>query len=560
MSVSDRDSESIPAPAAPGTVPPATPGTATPPGQVALDRFRKKAKALLESAQNGDAAVLARLAAVPRLKDTPPSDLATMVQLADAQYVVAREAGAESWPKLKAMLDALDPETVAAGQFLLLLADRQFEKARAILAAHPAIPGQNLFTAAATGDLAALEKHLAAATSPSPTYPHNKWTPLLYVAGSPFHADAPDGPERFAEAARRLLDAGASANEHTIWTEDEGKSTLSALYRAVIGNNVPVARLLLERGANPNDGESIYHGAELNHVAMLELLLAHGAEISKPDPHWGNTPLYFLSGYFEGAPPSAILGMRWLLEHGADPNQPSGENAETPLHQLVRNHREPEVLALLLDHGADPNAARADGITPYRLAVQSGHDSAARLLESRGAIPEGVTAFDRFLGAAMDGRTAEARGFLDRGEVSLADLTGEQRGLLAHAANAPSMAAVDALLDVGFDLAWESEWGGTALHWVAWHGKVEMVKHLLERGAPVNIRDKRFGSSPLAWAGHGSQNCRQADDDYMAIIDLLLAAGSDRETSFNGWNEPPEALSSARVAAHLKKRLAATTS
>jgi ankyrin repeat protein len=534
-------------------------GNPLPAGQVALDRFRKQAKQLLDAARSGDAAALARLATVPRLREIASTELAAAVQLADAQHVIARAAGAESWPKLKATLDALDPEMVAAGQFLLLLADRQFERARAILAAHPAIAGRNLFTAAATADLEALDRHLKASSDPSPRYPHNQWTPLLYVAGSPFHADSPGGAERFTEAARRLLDAGARPDEHTLWSEEEGKSTLTALFRAVIGNNVPLARLLLERGADPNDGESIYHGAELNHVAMLELLVAHGAEISRPDPHWGNTPLYFLAGYQVGAPTTAsgVQGMRWLLEHGADPNVRSYDSGEAPLHQLVRNRRGPDVVNLLLDHGADPNAARKDGLTPYQLAVQIGDEAAARLLESRGARTDGVTPFDRFLGAAMAGRTDEARGWLDRGEVSLDDLTREQRGLLAHAANAPSPEVVDTLLALGFDPGWESEWGGTALHWVAWHGRPAMVKHLLARGAPVNVRDSRFGSSPLAWAAHGSQNCRSADDDYIAIIDMLLEAGSDRAPTYNNWNEPPEGLSSARVAAHLRKKLAA---
>jgi hypothetical protein len=85
--------------------------------------------------------------------------------------------------------------------------------------------------AAATADLDALARHLAAdGATPSPRYPHTEWTPLLYAAGSPFHADTPDGAERFAEAARRLLDAGADANEHTLWTEEDGKSRLTALY------------------------------------------------------------------------------------------------------------------------------------------------------------------------------------------------------------------------------------------------------------------------------------------------------------------------------------------
>ena len=59
------------------------------------------------------------------------------------------------------------------------------------------------------------------------------------------------------------------------------------------------------------------------------------------------------------------------------------------------------------------------------------------------------------------------------------------------------------MLSLGWPLTQESEWGGTPLHWAAWNGRVNMVKLLLESGAPVNVRDTRYGSSPIAWAAHG---------------------------------------------------------
>ena len=59
---------------------------------------------------------------------------------------------------------------------------------------------------------------------------------------------------------------------------------------------------------------------------------------------------------------------------------------------------------------------------------------------------------------------------------------------------------------------------------------------------------------PIAWAAHGSVNCRTADDAYIAIVDQLLDAGAAREPSFNRWNEPPEELGSDAVADHLRAR------
>ncbi|MDZ4803259.1 MAG: ankyrin repeat domain-containing protein, partial [Candidatus Eisenbacteria bacterium] len=358
----------------------------TNPATLALARLRQQAKILLSAARAADPAVLERLLKVPRLAELPMAALPAAVQLADCQHVIARQVGAESWPLLKQQLEDLDPRVIPAEQVLMFLAQRDFNRVRLLLSQNPELGPVNLFAAAATADIEAVEWFLAAGP-PSPRHPRNQWTPLLYLAGSPLHADSPGASQRFLEVARRLLDAGADPNEHTRWSDDEEKSRLSALYRAVIGNNVPLVGLLLERGADPNDGESIYHGAEMNHRECLELLRAHGANISEPDPHWGNTPLHFLAGLSEGHPgtETSALGMAWLLEHGADPNVPSGDAKETPLHHLVRNRRADGVLTLLLDHGADPNARRADGHTPCQLAVRAGHTGALELLRARGA-------------------------------------------------------------------------------------------------------------------------------------------------------------------------------
>jgi hypothetical protein len=81
-----------------------------------------------------------------------------------------------------------------------------------------------------------------------------------------------------------------------------------------------------------------------------------------------------------------------------------------------------------------------------------------------------------------------------------------------------------------------------------------MVRLLIELGAPLDLRDSQYGSSPIAWAAHGSRNCRRADDAYCAIVEILLDAGSAREPAINKWNEPPESMASRRVAALLRRR------
>ena len=95
----------------------------------------------------------------------------------------------------------------------------------------------------------------------------------------------------------------------------------------------------------------------------------------------------------------------------------------------------------------------------------------------------------------------------------------------------------------------------TPLHWAAWNGRVELTRLLIEQGAPVNTRDASYGSSPIAWACHGSTNTSHGvDADYVAIVGQLLDAGATRAESYNRWNEAPESMACPAVVGALKER------
>jgi ankyrin repeat protein len=312
---------------------------------------------------------------------------------------------------------------------------------------------------------------------------------------------------------------------------------------------VPVVRLLLERGAEVNDGESVHHSAELNHRECLELLLAHGADVSTEHPHWKKTVLYFLAEI--DARPE---GVQWLLEHGANPNVPSGDLKEAPLHQAALKGKLAFV-DLLLRHGADPNAARADGRTSYALAVRSGSVEVAERLRAAGARIDSLSDKDEFLSACMRADEAGARAILAKSPQLLESLAPEDKNLMLQAASRDRMDVVRLMISLGFDPGTTDTWGSTALHGAAWWGKVAIVKELIHLGAPINVLDGQYGSSPLGFAAHGSRHCPRADKsgaDYCAIIDALIEAGSTPGELVNKWNEP---LNGTRaVKAHLAKR------
>ena len=143
------------------------------------------------------------------------------------------------------------------------------------------------------------------------------------------------------------------------------------------------------QGANPNDGESVYHAAQLYRRECLELLLAHGADLSSRHATYGNTPLYFLAGHRESDRNAAtvIEGMRWLLEHGADPNVTSDDLNETPLQCLARNGWGPAIAELFVAHGADLDLRRTDGRSAYALSVRAGNSAMAEWWVGTAPIP-----------------------------------------------------------------------------------------------------------------------------------------------------------------------------
>jgi ankyrin repeat protein len=294
---------------------------------------------------------------------------------------------------------------------------------------------------------------------------------------------------------------------------------LPPLYYASVANDLAEVERLLKAGAEVNDGESIYHAAERNHRAVIDLLIQYGCDISGRHAVYGNTPLFFLCGFGNDDNGQAAWhhGAAYLLDRGADPNMPSGERHDTPLHQLATAPGAIATLKLLLDRGAKPACGNAQGITPYQVAVRSNNTAAVDLLAERGgAVP--LTGEDEFVVALRRGDEQRAR------ELLIED---------------PAVERV---------LAGEIGFAGTLLHWAAWTGNIPAVRALIALGADVNRRDREFGSSPLGWAAHGSTNCRAADDDYCAVVNLLRDAGARRDASINRFNEPPEDMATPQVA------------
>lgn len=537
-------------------------------GSHALEAAKAHAKQLLNLARAGDVTVIRELrGSLPRLAKHDDAQFAADVILADVQHAIAVRRGLKSWAELRHLLEKVEPLQIQAERFLHAIREEDGKRAGELLESHPAIAQYSIHAAAAACDASSVQRFLqqdpASVHAPAPP---NKAEPIIYACGTQLHNQNEAMAAGNAQCVDLLLDAGANPNAFILIDDGDGEARIPALYFAAVGNNVHATRRLLERGANPNDGESVYHAAERNHRECLEVLVAHGADISSKHAHWGNTPLYFLAGYkpFHKLCASSELGMRWLLEHGADPNVASnaGEKnaalttrAELPLHRIAAYGKSAEVARMLVEHGASIDAPRGDGKTAYVLAVRAGNADVANFLVSAGADVTRPTPPDELVGACLAGDATRARAIVAVHPTITANLSTDENRAILTAAEEGREDSVRLMASLGWDLTVEGEWGGTPLHLAAWLGRPSMTKLLIDLGAPINVRDSTYGSSPLAWAAHGSTNSRPGhDDDYTAVVGMLLDAGATREASYNKWKEPPESMGSKAVVRVLKDR------
>jgi ankyrin repeat protein len=444
--------------------------------------------------------------------------------LHDAQSVIAREHGFDSWKTLHARVEELTLELGAAvDAFVEAATDERGDRARRLLALHPGIAGATFHTALLLGDAAAVEARLAhdPALAVQAGGPRG-WEPLLYVCHTSLHRGPEARPEGLVAIARRLLALGADPNARFPWVH-HGVRRAALWGSTFVTRQLPLAELLLESGADPNDGVTLPLAAGSGDVPVLELLRAHGADVNHPWATDGAAPLYSILSWAD-----TREGVRWLLEHGADPDPVFAANGETPLHAVARRW-DASVAEMLVERGADIGRRRADGRTPYALAELNGNRAVADWLLEHGASGE-LSAVDRLVAACSRGERATAVAMLSARPALRAEIGAEHYVALYQAAERGDTEALETLLACGFDPnRGDDEIGKTALHSAAMGGWPDAVRILLAHGASVDVRDREFHAQPLVWAAEASSAARRDGRDHAAVGRLLLDAGSPVE-------------------------------
>jgi ankyrin repeat protein len=416
--------------------------------------------------------------------------------LASAQLVLAREHGYPSWPALVHALEA------SVESFVVAATERRRGRAEALLAARPELE-QDAWARLVLGR----------GWDGDPNVPGGPrgWSPLHYVCHSAF-ASVP--------LARELLERGADPNAY--YPNEYGP--MSVLYGAAgVLYDPELTELLLGAGADPNGepqrGDALYHACEADSTECLRLLLEHGAE-----PRGTNALAHALDY-------DHLEHVRLLLEAGADPNEGA------LLAHAVRRGRGPVFVRLLAGRGAELDALGGEtwrGAVPLRTAYQHaalrGRTDTAEALAELGASTE-VAPADLAIAAV-------ARGQRPDGPLPL-ELDPDAQEVLILTALDGRVDLVLELVGVDFRGFVGGSPDGALLHHAAWVGDPDIVARLLAAGADATATSFATFSSPLGWAALGSQHQALPGRDYVAVAQLLSDAGAEIEPHFLDVAEGP---------------------
>ena len=425
-------------------------------------------------------------------------------------------------------------------------ADGMLDEAESILSPHPELRHHDIYTASVLGNEEGIREFLL--TDPALTKakggPHG-WDALTYLCFSRYLRLQKLRSSEFVRAAAVLLEAGADANTGFMgeWAgKDEWESVIYGA--AGLAHDAALTKLLLDYGADPNDGETTYHAAETYDNAAVKALLDSG----KLNEECKVTLLVRKADWHDAE------GMRLVLEHGADPNWMPMWGSTAFQHALRRDNGI-GMIEMLLDHGADPAVvSKKEGDTGFEIAARRGRGDVLALLQARGYTLQ-FAGVNRLIAACALGHQTEITRIVKEEPGLREELIAQGGKLLAEFAGNGNVQGVNCLLDTGVepdalfkgDPYWDEAAESTALHVAAWRARPAVVKELIRRGTRVNAVDGR-GRTALQLAIKACVDShRKERRTPESIADLLAAGASQDGISFpTGYPEADALLAVSR--------------
>jgi hypothetical protein len=476
------------------------------PARPNLDQYRKQAKELLKAIRSGDREALER---VRRSHARSDVDAGSIV-LADAQLVIAREHGIDSWTKFAERIDAM-------------LGDRA-----------PKAVWHRVEQAVLTGDAAALEALIRECGTTLRQNPGMSWVGDLRQDGLGNRTAGDALPDARSIIAAKLH--FGSWDDYIAFTEAlRDPSSLVASFEAAVDAIVSGDLGALERLLRQYP-ELIRLRSRRRHRATLLIYVgANGVE-----------------QYRQRTPKNAPRIAEVLLDAGAEVDAVGDMYRGTTTLGLVATSVHPvqagvqeALIDLLVARGASLDRAVAPDYT-------RGHVVNACLANGRGEGAERVATRGAHLdleGAAGVGRLDVVKTFFNEdGSLTSRATPDEMKSGFKWACAYGHLEVVRFLLQGTMDLA-ERHRGETALHHASYGGHTAIVALLLDRGAPVNAEDETWANTPLGWALYAWSNAPGGPkpDRYYEVVDLLIAAGGVVQ---------PDWLDDERIATDVRMRAA----
>lgn len=343
-----------------------------------------------------------------------------------------------------------------------------------------------------------------------------------------------------------LLKHGADINAKSQWWAGD--------FHVLEGTSAEAAERLIERGAEI----TVHAAAEQGWIEWLEAAYENDVTIINQRGGDGKTPLHY-------ATDPAV--MDWLLERGVDLEARDLDHASTPLQwqlgahnyeaarELVKRGAQVDIFSAvilgeieLVDEAltAHPEAIRARvnqagyaltppadgshqyvytfnaaGLSPHQAALEYGRaEIFAKLIN---ASPPDV----QLLAYCAGGNREAAERIAEANPEIIPQLADGDRRQLIHAAWTGKADVVELMASLGFDLHIFDDDAMTPLHAAAFHGFADVISALLDADeAPPLDWLNGYGGTPLATCLYGRQHSWRSDGDFPASVKLLVDAGS----------------------------------